>query len=101
MGELIARQAEVFAEDWPNDEHYARTRQQMGPDFINFQHDPVACAIALGWTEGVEIESVPLRFELRDGWLHETPDTAGIPTPLVTKIDGNAFNNFWCDLVCG
>jgi purine nucleosidase len=70
-------------------------------DIINFQHDPLACAIALGWRRGVEIETVPLKFEQRAGWLHEIPDRDGIPTRIVTKIDANAFDEYWCELLCG
>jgi len=37
---------------------------------------------------------------MRDGWLYEIPDSSGIPTRLVIKIDGNAFNEFWCQILC-
>ena len=47
-----------------------------------------------------EITTVPLKFEIKEGWLYETPDSNGIPTRLVTKIDGNAFNKFWVDTLC-
>ena len=63
-------------------------------DIINFQHDPLTCAIASGWQEGLEIETVPLKLDIRESWLYEIPDSGGIPTRLVTKIDGNAFNEF-------
>jgi len=49
---------------------------------------------------GVEIETVPLKLEIQEGWLYEIPDSEGIPTRLVTKIDGNAFNEFWCYILC-
>ena len=77
-------------ENWPG----------LPRDIINFQHDPLACAIALGWREGVGIETVPLRLETSESWLYEIPDSDGIPTRLVTKIDGNAFNEYWCDILC-
>jgi hypothetical protein len=60
----------------------------------------LACAIALGWNEGVEMETVSLKLEMRDSWLYEIPDSNGTPTRLVTKIDGNAFNEFWLDMLC-
>ena len=69
-------------------------------DIINFQNDPLACAIVSGWQESVEIETVPLKLEIRESWLYEIPDSDGIPTRLVAKIDGNAFNEFWCHILC-
>jgi hypothetical protein len=49
----------------------------------------------------VEIDTVPLKLETRDSYLHEIPDSGGIATRLVTMIDGGAFNAFWRDVVCG
>jgi hypothetical protein len=69
-------------------------------DIINFQYDPLACAIASGWQEGLEIETVPLKLDIREIWLYEIPNSEGIPTRLVTKIDGNAFNEFWYHILC-
>jgi inosine-uridine nucleoside N-ribohydrolase len=100
LGELIVRQAELFARTEPLDPKYGATCPGLPRDIINFQHDPLACAIALGWHEGVEIESVPLKFEVQDNWLYEIPAPSGIATRLVTKIDGNAFNQYWCDILC-
>ena len=99
LGELIVRQAEVCAKY----EHHEQTHGQNSPglprDIINFLHDPLACAIALGWRQGVELETIPLTFETRDGWLYELPDSSGTPTRLVTRIDGNAFNEYWYALL--
>jgi inosine-uridine nucleoside N-ribohydrolase len=100
LGKLVVRQAEFFARSEHFEQKYGETCSGLPGDIINFQHDPLACAIALGWREGVEMETAPLRFEIRDHWLHEIPDGDGIPTRLVTKIDGSAFNEFWCDVLC-
>jgi purine nucleosidase len=100
LGELIVRQAEVCARTYHNEQTYGETCPGLPRDIINFQHDPLACAIALGWREGVEIETVPLRFQIRGGWLYEIPDSSGIPTRVVTKIDGDAFNEYWCRILC-
>lgn len=100
LGELIVRQAELFARTEQNEQRYGETCPGLPRDIINFQHDPLTCAITLGWHEGVEVETVPLRYEIRDEWLYEIPDRKGIPTRLVTKIDGNAFNEFWYDMLC-
>lgn len=70
-------------------------------DTINFQHDPLACAIALGWYRGVEMEELPLRFEIDGGYLREIIDPAGRLTTVVTKVDGDAFSKFWVKAVGG
>jgi purine nucleosidase len=66
---------------------------------INFLHDPLACAIALGWNDGVEIEESPLILEEKDGWLYERIDPSGKPVRIVTKIDGTCFNQFWLNKI--
>ena len=100
LGELIVLQAELCARSEHNEQRYGETCPGLSRDIINFQHDPLACAIALGWHKGVEIETVPLTYEARDSWLYEIPDSNGIPTRLVTKIDGNAFNEYWYTMLC-
>jgi purine nucleosidase len=100
LGELIVRQAELCARLEQHEKRYGESCPGLPGDIINFQHDPLACAVALGWHEGVEMETVPLTLETRDGLLYEIPDHDGIPTRLVTTIDGNAFNDSWCDILC-
>ncbi len=95
LGRLLAKQAEAFANDEQMDVKYGQTCHRVPDDIINFQHDPLACAIATGWNEGVEIKEIPLKLEMREGWLHETVVPAGKPTRVVTQIDGDKFNEFW------
>ena len=95
LGQLIARQAEAFALDEKNEMKYGETCEGLPNDIINFLHDPLACAIALGWGEGVEIEELPLVFDQSGGWLHERLDPSGKLTRVVTKVDGARFNEFW------
>ena len=101
LGELIVRQAEVCARGEQNETRYGVTCPGLPDDIINFQHDPLACAIALGWRTGVIIDTVPLKFEIQDGWLYEIPGSQGKPTRLVTAIDGPAFSDHWCAVLCG
>ncbi|MDQ3750199.1 MAG: nucleoside hydrolase [Acidobacteriota bacterium] len=101
LGQLLAKQAQAFAEDEKIKQSYGKTCAKLPGDFINFQHDPLACAIALGWNEGVEISEIPLRTELKDGSLRRTIDAGGKPTRIVTKIDGERFSEFWVDTVTG
>jgi purine nucleosidase len=95
LGQLLARQAEAFAKDENYEDKYGKTCRNLPNDTINFLHDPLACAIAAGWDQGVEIAEIPLRLELRNGSLYEMIDSAGKPTKVVTKIDGDRFNEFW------
>ena len=99
LAQLIARQAEAFARDEQNETRHGQTCAGLPDDTINFQHDPLACAIALGWRDGVEISTLPLRTELRDGWLRQTVDPAGKPTRVVTRVDGLKFSEFWLERV--
>jgi purine nucleosidase len=101
LGQLIARQAEVFAIDEKTETTYGQTCQGLPPDTINFQHDPLACAIALGWDEGVAIEEIPLILEVKDGWLTERVHPDGKPIQVVTKVDGRRFNEFWLRRITG
>jgi inosine-uridine nucleoside N-ribohydrolase len=95
LGQLLARQAEAFALDEQNEIKYGKTCDALPQDIINFQHDALACAIALGWNDGVEIQDLPLVFEERDGWLYERVESSGKPTRIVTRVDGAAFGEFW------
>lgn len=95
LGQLIARQAEEFAVDEQMAERFGATCPGLPADIINFQHDPLACAVALGWRDGIEIGELPLLVEERDGWLCERIDTAGKTTRVVTKVDGARFSDFW------
>ncbi|OGO38188.1 MAG: hypothetical protein A2W35_08710 [Chloroflexi bacterium RBG_16_57_11] len=100
LGRLITRQAEAFVVDAGN-EIYGETCVGLPKDIINFQYDPLACAIALGWDEGVEIEEIPLIPEEKDGWLVEHIHPAGKPVRVVTKADGARFSEFWLDVITG
>jgi inosine-uridine nucleoside N-ribohydrolase len=99
LGRLLAHQAEVFAEDEQNEARFGATCAELPGDTINFQHDPLACAIALGWLEGVEIEEVPLIVEVEDSWLVERNHPSGKAVRVVTKVDGARFNQFWLERV--
>ncbi len=99
LAHLIARQAEAFAKEWNNEVQYGQTCKDLPEDTINFQHDPLACAIALGWNEGVEIREIPLKLEIKDGWPCQTVDDSGKLTKVVTRVNGGKFNEFWLSTV--
>lgn len=64
-------------------------------DLLNFQYDPAACAIALGWP-GATVADTAVRLR-PDGALDRDP--TGHPVRLVTALDGAAFNNHWLDTI--
>jgi len=99
LAQLIARQAEAYAREYNVEGETGRTYTGVPDDTINFQHDPLACAIALGYRDGVEIDEIPLRSEIKDGWLCHTIDESGKLTRVVTRIDGAKFNAFWFSTV--
>ncbi len=99
LGQLIAQQAEAFALDEQNEKRIGETCESLPDDIINFLHDPLACAIGLGYREGIEIEEVPLRLEERNGFLHEQIDPAGRKTRIVTGINGQHFSQLWLDKI--
>ncbi len=99
LGQLIARQAAAFAVDEKNETRYGETCAGLPPDTINFQHDPLACAIALGWNEGVQIEEIPLILEEKDGWLIERIHPSGRLIRVVTRVNAASFNQIWLDQI--
>ena len=99
LGQLIVRQAEAFGMDEKIETKYGETCAGLPRDILNFQHDPLACAIALGWMEGIEIKELPLIVEEKDGWLTERIHPSGKPFRIVTKVDGAGFSEFWRKIV--
>jgi inosine-uridine nucleoside N-ribohydrolase len=94
VARVVARQAEVYTDRV----HFGPQYAGLPDDFVNFLHDPLACAVALGW-DGVTIEELPLAIELRDGWLVEHVDPAGSALRVVTQVDGGRFDRLWVDMV--
>jgi inosine-uridine nucleoside N-ribohydrolase len=99
LGALIAEQARRRGEEYGMkrlpEEHPA-----LPHDLLNFQYDPLACAIACGW-DGVRIEELRIRPELVGARLRlpvvEGP--GGIPTRVVTAVDGERLAREWSDAV--
>jgi len=100
LAQLIARQAVAFAADERLGETYGATCTNLPDDLINFHHDPLAVAIALGWREGVTIETLPVRHVVEEGVIRTIIAPDGVPTPYVTAIDGPAFDRFWLETIC-
>lgn len=100
LARLIARQAVAFAIDEGLREQFGDAAYALPEDFINFQHDGLAVALALGWRDGVTITRTPLRFGMENGIVVASVDPErGRPFDVVTAINGPAFDRFWLDSV--
>jgi inosine-uridine nucleoside N-ribohydrolase len=97
LGALLADQAEAHARDQATTE-LGRSWPGLPDDLLNFQHDPLACAVALGW-DGVTVEELPIRLEVGGGRLRMVLGAGGRPLRVVTAVDGPAFQEAWLDAV--
>lgn len=97
VGRLLARQAVAYAADR---DHAALGRAHAGlpDDLLHFLHDPLACAVALGWP-GARTEVQRLRPTRSGGGLTFAPDPGGRLVTVVTDVDGAAFGRRWLDAV--
>jgi purine nucleosidase len=99
LGELVARQVEAQGRDERNDERWGRPYAGLPDDLLAFLHDPLACAIALGWNEGVRVERLPLAWGVRVGRFREWVEEGGKEVEVVTQVDGAAFGEAWLEAV--
>ncbi|HEY3111191.1 MAG TPA: nucleoside hydrolase, partial [Chloroflexota bacterium] len=101
LAALLARQAELQARDERTAERWMRPYPALPDDGLAFLHDPLAGAVAVGWREGVRLESLPVVTEPRDGLVHQRVEAGGRPTEVVVAVDGPAFAERWLRVVCG
>ena len=99
LARLIARQAEAFAKSGHIKTRYGQMCAGLPEDTINFQHDPLTCAIALGWNEGMEVREIPLKTSVENGWLRQRIDARGTSTRVATGVNGRRFSEFWLSTV--
>lgn len=97
LGELLARQSEAHAADNGMRE-LGRENDGLPDDLLNFHYDPVACAVALGWSGAVTTE-MRLRTMYQDGNLRFQPEPRGRFMRVVTDADGEAFRETWLSMV--
>jgi inosine-uridine nucleoside N-ribohydrolase len=99
LAQLIARQAEAYAMDEKYEQRYGKNFAGLPDDIINFQHDPLACAIALDWSDGVEIHELPVVSTFEGGLVIQIIADGGRLTKVVTKVDGSRFADVWLEKV--
>ena len=63
-------------------------------DLLVFLHDPLACAVAVGWP-GVRLEERALRVETAGRGLRLVPGEAGRPVRVVAEVDAEGFADRW------
>ncbi len=91
---LVARQARLYADQYGHRELGA-TSYGLPFDFLNFQHDPLAVAVALGW-DGVTIEELQVTPVMQDGNLILAPG-GDEPLRVVTGVNAEALADVWID----
>jgi purine nucleosidase len=99
--QILARQAEACARDEGNEAKFGQAYDGLPDDTINFLHDPLACAVALGWRDGLELCDVTMALTFEDGWLHEREATEGTFARVVTGVDARRFEALWLETVLG
>ena len=97
LGQLLARQSEAHAETYQM-EKLGRDHSGLPDDLLNFQYDPVACAVALGWS-GATVEDIRVRTLRMDDVLSFQPHSEGRSTRVVLDVDGAAFRERWLSAV--
>lgn len=101
LGALIARQAEAYAAEYSNESAYVATCAGLPDDLINWQHDSLAAAVALGYRDGVQVRTFPLSNAMEDGWLVQRIDPRGRRYPVVVAVEGDRFSEWWLETVIG
>jgi inosine-uridine nucleoside N-ribohydrolase len=97
LGQLLARQSEAHGQTYRMAQ-LGREHDGLPDDLLNFQYDPVACAVALGWS-GVTIEDIRLQPIHMDGVLSFRHHSEGRSTRVVLDVDGAAFSQLWLSAV--
>ncbi len=93
VGRLLARQAEAFAEDQGRPA-LAAAHDGLADDLLNFHHDPLTCAVAVGWN-GVGVREVAVKPVLRNGSLLFEQGSDGLDVRLVVDVDAEEFGEVW------
>ncbi len=90
---LLAKQARAHGAEHRMQE-LGRAHAGLPDDLLNFQYDPIACAVAVGWS-GVSTTELRLQPVLESGVLRFAPVDGGKPVRVVLDVDGSAFASAW------
>jgi purine nucleosidase len=97
LGRLLGRQARAHAAD-NGMTGMGRTHPGLPDDLLNFQYDPVACAVAVGYPVATTAV-LPLCPVVEEGVLRFEEDRDGKTCQVVTAVDGPAFDEVWLTAV--
>jgi inosine-uridine nucleoside N-ribohydrolase len=98
LGRLLADQAERHAVENRRRELPA-SYPALPPDLLNFQYDPLACAVAAGF-DGVTIEELPVAIERVGALVRMLIRPGAPPMRVATGVDAPRFEDIWLDAVC-
>ncbi|HEY6314657.1 MAG TPA: hypothetical protein VIY52_28190 [Streptosporangiaceae bacterium] len=70
----------------------------MPDDLLNFQYDPVACAVAIGWP-GAIVEQARLQLVHQGELLRFRPGAAGRPMRILADLDWVSFAGYWLEAI--
>ncbi len=93
LGALLARQSEAHAEDMGMPA-LGRAHAALPDDLLNFLYDPVACALAVGWSAAV-VEEMRLEPAVETGVLRFRPSAEGRAMRVLIDLDPDAFREAW------
>jgi hypothetical protein len=71
-----------------------RAHAGLPGDLVNFHHDPVACAVAVGWA-GAGIQELRLQPVMEGELLRFQPDQDGRLMRVVVDLDGPSLTSTW------
>jgi inosine-uridine nucleoside N-ribohydrolase len=97
LGALLARQARAHGQDHDM-AALGRAHARLPDDLVNFQYDPVACAVACGW-DGAVVQQRRLLPVFDEDVLRFEPDKAGRSMRVVVGIDSEHFSHVWITAV--
>jgi purine nucleosidase len=97
LGALLAHQGQAHGEDHQMTA-VGRAHGGLPDDLLNLHYDPVACAVAAGWT-GAAIEEQRLVPVLAGEVLHFQRSEDGRPMRVVVDVDGASFTETWLGAV--
>ncbi|MDQ3327227.1 MAG: nucleoside hydrolase [Chloroflexota bacterium] len=99
LARLVADQGEIHGTDDAMFE-LGSAHERLPNDLLNFQYDPLACAVALEW-DGVRVEPLKLAARMEGSMLTFPRDPEGRPTCVAVAVDGPRFEEAWLAAVAG
>jgi purine nucleosidase len=97
LARLLADQGEAHARDQGRTA-LGRAFPALPDDLLNFQYDPLACAVAAGW-DGVTVAELPVATTIREGLLHMAVERGAPMLRVATDVDAPAFESAWLEAV--